>query len=364
MQRSSKAGMQWSLEEEARRRAPLPTSKLANKYKNDEIGEGRLACAEKWDKESQCREVAETLCRWLAAMPPVAMSAGGHLKYSYLASLKLDDCKDWPDSPTPDEVYDAIHWMHHHNDAGKLHAQSKTAPGLKKGHTYEMDKRLLDPKYRASLPANHPRKLMVENAPAFFAPVAKELDQPDIVLTGDDRERYFKWFVGAMGSFGLDLSGGTAEALEKKDVTISEFWAVLNAYGFLGFTRITGYPRKQVPKKGGVVLGAVKFGGFLYNVIESLQCDAAAKLAANPAHLARTVPLNTEYVGTTDFKLEKTDYDFMWKKGKATMEVWLERYDMRDEKAFETLFKWTDRPVDPAEYAFGTSVEPMSMGRE
>ena len=69
-------------------------------------------------------------------------------------------------------------------------------------------------------------------------------------------------------------------------------------------------------------------------------------------------------MGTTDFKLEKTDYDFMWKKGKATMEVWLERYDMRDEKAFETLFKWTDRPVDPAEYAFGTSVEPMSMGRE
>ena len=119
-----------------------------------------------------------------------------------------------------------------------------------------------------------------------------------------------------------------------------------------------------MPKKGGVVLGAVKFGGFLYNVIESLQCDAAAKLAANPAHLARTVPLNTEYVGTTDFKLETSDYDFMWKKGKATMEVWLERYKMRDEKALASLFKWTDRPVDPAEYAFGTSVQPMSMGRE
>ena len=315
--------------------------------------------------------MAETLCRWLAAMPPEAMSAGGHLKYSYLASLSIGDCKDWPGSPTPDEVYDAIHWMHHHNDANKLHAQSKTHPfrGASIPKSSWMDMKLFDPEYRASLPANHPRKLMVENAPAFFMPYAKEHNQSDIVVPGGkdhlgDPERYFKWFVGALGSQGVDYGEGTAEALEKQDITISEVWMVLLAYGFLGFTRITGYPRKQVPKKGGVVLGAVKFGGFLYNVIESLQCDAAAKLAANPAHLARTVPLNTEYVGTTDFKLETTDYDFMWKKGKATMEVWLERYKMRDEKAFETLFKWTDRPVDPAEYAFGTSVEPMSMGRE
>ena len=136
----------------------------------------------------------------------------------------------------------------------------------------------------------------------------------------ENKERYFQWFIGAVGSWELEKTGDTAEALDKAYITYSEFWSVLMAFGFMGFTRVrlradalplahyrsytalppipppqmTGYDRKGIKKGGGILKGAAALGGFVYNIIEALQCDAAAKLAANPAHLARTVPLNTE----------------------------------------------------------------------
>ena len=45
-----------------------------------------------------------------------------------------------------------------------------------------------------------------------------------------------------------------------------------------------------------------------------------------------TVQLNTEYVGTMDFKLEDADYEFLWRKGYLSCKYWLAK---RTEKAME-----------------------------
>ena len=111
------------------------------------------------------------------------------------------------------------------------------------------DPRLLDAEYRASLPANHPRRLMVENAPPSvrgFPPECYLADGEDVaeassMMSGysdENKERYFQWFIGAVGSWELEKTGDTAEALDKAYITYVEFWSVLMAFGFMGFTRV------------------------------------------------------------------------------------------------------------------------------
>ena len=49
----------------------------------------------------------------------------------------------------------------------------------------------------------------------------------------ENKERYFQWFIGAVGSWELEKTGDTAEALDKAYITYVEFWSVLMAFGFL-----------------------------------------------------------------------------------------------------------------------------------
>jgi len=69
--------------------------------------------------------------------------------------------------------------------------------------------------------------------------------------------------------------------------------------------------------------------GFLNRMIEAIQMTNDERVQTKENY-SRTCMLNTEYVGTMDFKLEDGDHYFLWRKGYLTAKAWL---DKRSEKA-------------------------------
>ena len=71
--------------------------------------------------------------------------------------------------------------------------------------------------------------------------------------------------------------------------------------------------------------------GFLNRMIEAIQMTNDERVQTKENY-SRTCMLNTEYVGTMDFKLEDGDHYFLWRKGYLTAKAWL---DKRADKAKE-----------------------------
>ena len=69
--------------------------------------------------------------------------------------------------------------------------------------------------------------------------------------------------------------------------------------------------------------------GFTSRMIEAIQMTNDERVHTKQNY-SRTCMLNTEYVGTMDFKLEDGDYKFLWNKGYMSTKVWL---DKRTKKA-------------------------------
>ena len=72
-------------------------------------------------------------------------------------------------------------------------------------------------------------------------------------------------------------------------------------------------------------------GGFINRMIEAIQMTNDERVQTKENY-SRTCMLNTEYVGTMDFKLEEGDHYFLWSKGFLTAKAWL---DKRTDKAKE-----------------------------
>ena len=65
-------------------------------------------------------------------------------------------------------------------------------------------------------------------------------------------------------------------------------------------------------------------GGFVSRMIEAIQMTNDERVQTKENY-SRTCMLNTEYVGTMDFKLEDADYYFLWRKGFLSASMWLEK---------------------------------------
>ena len=72
-------------------------------------------------------------------------------------------------------------------------------------------------------------------------------------------------------------------------------------------------------------------GAFVSRMIEAIQMTNDERVQTKENY-SRTCMLNTEYVGTMDFKLEDADYYFLWRKGYLSAMLWLEK---RGKKAKE-----------------------------
>ena len=71
------------------------------------------------------------------------------------------------------------------------------------------------------------------------------------------------------------------------------------------------------------------FTVFCARLIDAIQMTNDERVHTKENH-TRTCVLNTEYVGTVDFKLEAADYEFLWRKGYLYTYYWLEN---KNEKA-------------------------------
>ena len=72
---------------------------------------------------------------------------------------------------------------------------------------------------------------------------------------------------------------------------------------------------------------------FLMRTLDAMQ-ETADERVQTKENMRRTCMLDTEYVGTLDFKIEEPDLDFLWRKGYATTVHWLEkRIDKKKEYA-------------------------------
>jgi len=71
------------------------------------------------------------------------------------------------------------------------------------------------------------------------------------------------------------------------------------------------------------------FPVFCARLIDAIQMTNDERVHTKENH-TRTCVLNTEYVGTVDFKLEAADYEFLWRKGYLYTYYWLEN---KNEKA-------------------------------
>ena len=64
--------------------------------------------------------------------------------------------------------------------------------------------------------------------------------------------------------------------------------------------------------------------GFINRMVEAIQMTNDERVQTKENY-SRTCMLNTEYVGTMDFKLEEGDHYFMWNKGYLTAKAWLDK---------------------------------------
>jgi len=65
-------------------------------------------------------------------------------------------------------------------------------------------------------------------------------------------------------------------------------------------------------------------GAFVARMIEAIQMTNDERVQTKENY-SRTCMLNTEYVGTMDFKLDEGDHYFLWRKGFLTTMMWLDK---------------------------------------
>lgn len=106
------------------------------------------------------------------------------------------------------------------------------------------------------------------------------------------------------------ISGKMPTTLEACDALV----ALLEAKGEDIMKRLTGMAPKTVGS----------FGTFVGRMIEAIQMTNDERVQTKENY-SRTCMLNTEYVGTMDFKLEESDHYFLWRKGYLTASMWLEK---------------------------------------
>jgi len=106
------------------------------------------------------------------------------------------------------------------------------------------------------------------------------------------------------------ISGKSPTTLEACDA----LEALLEAEGEDIMKRLTGMAPKHVGS----------FGTFVGRMIEAIQMTNDERVQTKENY-SRTCMLNTEYVGTMDFKLEESDHYFLWRKGYLTASMWLEK---------------------------------------
>merc|ERR1719231_1958274 len=78
--------------------------------------------------------------------------------------------------------------------------------------------------------------------------------------------------------------------------------------------RLCGMTPKEIPS----------LGAFVGRMIEAIQMTNDERVQTKENY-SRTCMLNTEYVGTMDFKLEEQDHYFLWRKGFLSTMLWLEK---------------------------------------
>jgi len=116
------------------------------------------------------------------------------------------------------------------------------------------------------------------------------------------------------------ISGKSPTTLEACDA----LEALLEAEGEDIMKRLTGMAPKHVGS----------FGTFVGRMIEAIQMTNDERVQTKENY-SRTCMLNTEYVGTMDFKLEESDHYFLWRKGYLTASMWLEKRTKKIEREEE-----------------------------